>query len=76
MNDTQRIEQLLTQILDTQRAHLAEYTRVAAQSLAMQRTAVDTQARHVRLYRRAIAVGAIILGALVLVVAWMARLLP
>ena len=76
MNDNQRIEQLLAQILDTERASLDEYKRVTGQSLALQRSAVDTQNRHVRLYRRVIAVSVVIIAALLGYVAWLSRLIP
>lgn len=72
---------LLTEIRDQQQRLLAEYTRVANESLALQRQAyeaqqraiaqqhlsVDTQLRSARLYRRVLLVAAAtVLGALVL----------
>jgi ferric-dicitrate binding protein FerR (iron transport regulator) len=68
MPDESRSEQLLAEILATQREHLEEYRRAASQSLDMQRSPVETQLRHVRLHKRlALAGGAIILALLVFV---------
>ena len=76
MNDSDRIEQLLTQLLDVQRAHLEEYKRVTSQSLELQRSAVETQSRHVLLYRRVIVAAAIIIVGLGGYVLWLSRLIP
>ena len=45
MEPDDRTEQLLNEILETQRAHLEEYKRVTAESLRLQRQAVEAQAR-------------------------------
>jgi len=42
MPEETRSEQLLAEILETQRAHLDEYRRVTSESLDIQRQAVDT----------------------------------
>ena len=76
MNDDNRTEQLLTQILEAQRAHLEEYKRVTSESLALQRQGVETQYRHVRLYRRVLYVLAIILVGLIAYVIWLSRMIP
>ena len=73
MNENPRTEQLLSEILETQRAHLEEYKRVTSQSLDLQRQGVDTQSRHVRLYRRVLYVLAIVLAGLVVYIAWLTR---
>jgi hypothetical protein len=75
MNDTNRTEQLLTQILEAQRAHLEEYKRVTSQSLDLQRQGVETQNRHVRLYRRVLLVLAIIMVGLVAYLVWLTRII-
>ena len=75
MNDNNRTEQLLTQILEAQRAHLEEYKRVTSQSLDLQRQGVETQNRHVRLYRRVLVVLAIIMVGLVAYVVWLSRII-
>ena len=73
MNENPRTEQLLSEILETQRAHLEEYKRVTSQSLDLQRQGVDTQSRHVQLYRRVLYVLAIVLAGLVVYIAWLTR---
>ena len=73
MNESPRTEQLLSEILETQRAHLDEYKRVTSQSLDLQRQGVDTQSRHVRLYRRVLYVLALVLAGLVVYIAWLTR---
>jgi hypothetical protein len=75
MNDNNRTEQLLTQILEAQRAHLEEYKRVTSQSLDLQRQGVETQNRHVRLYRRVLLVLAIIMVGLVAYLVWLTRII-
>jgi len=76
MNDDNRTEQLLTQILEAQRAHLDEYRRVTSQSLDLQRQGVETQYRHVRLYRRVLYVLGLVLIGLVAYVIWLSRMIP
>ena len=73
MNENNRVEQLLMQILETQQAHLEEYKRVTSQSLDLQRQGVETQNRHVRLYRRVLVVSAIIIAGLMACVVWLSR---
>jgi hypothetical protein len=75
MNDDNRTEQLLTQILDAQRAHLEEYKRVTSQSLDLQRQGVEAQSRHVRLYRRVLYALAVVLVGLVAYVVWLSRMI-
>src|SRR5262245_8647889 len=60
VNDANRTDELLAQILEVQRAHLDEYKRVTSQSLALQRQGLDTQSRHVRLYKGVIVALAIV----------------
>lgn len=75
MNSNERTEQLLAEILETQRAHLEEYRRVTSQSLELQRRAVETQARHIRLYRRFVVAGTIVIIGLIAYVIWLSRLI-
>ena len=75
MNSDSRTEELLAEILDTQRTHLEEYRRVTSDSLELQRQAVETQARHVRMYLRlAIAASIVVVGVLAYVL-WLSRLI-
>jgi CHASE3 domain sensor protein len=57
MNGDPEIRQLLTEIRDTQREHLAEYRRVTERSLELQQRAVARQEQMGHLYRRLLIVG-------------------
>ena len=52
-----RIEELLKELRDTQREHLAEYRRVTEQSLDLQRRAVSRQEAFGALYNRLVLIG-------------------
>ncbi|HEU5238123.1 MAG TPA: hypothetical protein VFU37_13385 [Pyrinomonadaceae bacterium] len=52
---------LLTEIRDAQREHLAEYRKVTQESLALQKQAVSRQEQIVRLYRRVVIAGAVLI---------------
>ncbi len=69
-----RSEELLAEILATQRAHLEEYRRVTSESLELQRGAVESQTRHLRLYRRLAVVASIVVVGLIAYVLWLSRL--
>ena len=73
MADTSRTEQLLNEILETQRAHLEEYKRVTTESLRLQRQAVEAQVRYIHLLRPALIVGAVIIAGLIVYVLWLSR---
>lgn len=75
MTSDDRSEQLLSEILVVQRAHLEEYKRVTSQSLELQRTATEAQARHLRMYRRVIAAGGVVIGVLILYALWLGSLI-
>lgn len=57
MNGEPALRQLLTEIRDTQREHLAEYRRVTERSLELQQRAVARQEQMGQLYRRLLIVG-------------------
>jgi CHASE3 domain sensor protein len=61
---------LLVEIRDLQRAHLDEYRRVTQESLELQRKAVGRQEQISRLYQRVVAVGALLLIAIVVFLVW------
>ena len=68
------IKQLLEEIRDAQREHLAEYRSVTRQSLELQKQAVTRQEQLGAMYRRVIAVGgAVSLVLLVLLVFLLVR---
>jgi hypothetical protein len=69
--DSPDVIRLLTEIRDAQREYLAEYRRVGAESLELSRRAVLRQEQFSRLYRRVLAVGAILLMALAVYLAWL-----
>lgn len=64
MEGGDEIRQLLRDIRDAQREHLAEYRRVAEQSLELQQRAVARQEQIGRIYRRLVLVGGILVAAL------------
>jgi hypothetical protein len=73
MADDGRAEQLLNEILETQRAHLEEYRRVTAESLRLQRQAVEAQGRYIHLLRPALMIGAVVIAGLIVYVLWLSR---
>jgi hypothetical protein len=73
MPDNGRTDQLLNEILETQRAHLEEYKRVTTESLRLQRQAVEAQCRYIHLLRPALIVGAVIIAGLIVYVLWLSR---
>ena len=64
MDDGDEIRQLLREIRDAQREHLAEYRRVTERSLELQQRAVARQEQIGQLSRRLVAVGGILTVAL------------
>ena len=73
MADNARTEQLLNEILEIERAHLEEYKRVTAESLRLQRQAVEAQGRYIHLLRPALMVGAVVIAGLIVYVLWLSR---
>jgi CHASE3 domain sensor protein len=57
MDSDNEIRQLLKDIRDTQREHLAEYRRVTERSLELQQRAVARQEQMGNMYRRLLIVG-------------------
>jgi hypothetical protein len=76
MAQNDRTEQLLSKILETQRAHLEEYKQVTSESLRLQRQAVDAQVRYIRLLRPMLIVGAVVIAGLIVYVLWLSRVIP
>jgi CHASE3 domain sensor protein len=62
---------LLAEIRDLQREHLEEYRRVTEEALELQRQAVKRQEQIGRLYQCVVAVGAVVLVAAGLFLAWL-----
>ena len=64
MEGGDEIRELLREIRDAQREHLAEYRRVAERSLELQQRAVARQEQMARVYRGLVLVGGILVAAL------------
>jgi len=75
MPDDDRTEKLLSEILETQRAHLEEYKRVTGESLRLQRKSVESQARYIGILRPTLIVGAVVIACLLAYVLWLSRYL-
>ncbi len=75
MDRDDRIETLLNEILETQRAHLEEYRRVTSESLAVQRQAVEAQADHIRMYRGVALIGGVIIAVMIALAVWLILML-
>ena len=73
MTNDDRTEKLLTEILETQRAHLEEYKKVTGESLRLQRQGVEAQARYIGLLRPMLVVGGIVIAGLIVYVLWLSR---
>ena len=73
MSQDDKTERLLAEILEVQRAHLDEYKRVTAQSLQLQRQAVEAQGRYIRLLRPMLIVGGVVIAGLIVYVLWLSR---
>jgi len=64
MKDDERTQQLLQEIRDALREQLAEYRRVAQQSLDLQQRAGARQEQATLLYKRIVAVGGVLVTVL------------
>ena len=71
MESDGRIEKLLEEIRDAERAHLAEYRRVTKESLDLQRIAVQRQRELGRTYTTVIGLGGGLALALMLLLAFL-----
>ena len=71
--ESNKTEQLLEQILEVERAHLAEYKRVTSESLDLQRRAVNSQLGYLRILKPALLIGAIVIAALIVYILWLSR---
>lgn len=61
MQESNEIKELLVEIRDAQREHLAEYRNAAQRSLALQQQAVMRQEQMGKLYRRVLVAGALLI---------------
>jgi CHASE3 domain sensor protein len=75
MRESDDIKELLVEIRDVQREHLAEYRKVTQRSLELQQLAVTRQEQLGRLYRRVVIAGAmLVLCIVIIIVVLMGRL--
>jgi len=70
-NESDEIRQLLREIRDTQREQLAEYRRVTERSLELQQRAVARQEQLGGLYRRLMAIGGVLVAALLFLLVYL-----
>jgi hypothetical protein len=73
--DSRDVIQLLVEIRDLQREHLAEYRRVTQESLELSRRAVARQEQIGALYQRVVAVSVVMFVVLVVALLWLVGLL-
>ncbi len=71
MSPDDRTQELLLEIRDTQREHLAEYRRVTQHSLELQQRAVARQEQIGAIYRRVALVGALLVTTLLVLLAYL-----
>lgn len=60
MQSDDRTHQLLEEIRDAQREHLAEYRRATGEALALQRNAVQRQEQINAIYKRMVLIGGVV----------------
>ncbi len=71
MEGGEEVRQLLTEIRDLEREHLAEYRKVSAEILSIQRVAVDRQALFGRVYKRIVLLGSVMILALTILLVYL-----
>lgn len=71
MENEGEIRQLLQQLLEVEREHLAEYKRVTERSLELQERAVGRQEQYGRISRRVFLFGGLAVAALLILLVWL-----
>jgi len=71
MQESNEIKELLTEIRDAQREHLAEYKNVTGRSLELQERAVKRQEQLAKTYRIALVVSAILITGIVALILYL-----
>jgi len=71
MEGGEEIRRLLTEIRDLEREHLAEYRKVSAEILNLQKSAVERQAVFGGLYKRMVLGGAVMAFALLILLVYL-----
>ena len=71
MEGGEDVRALLTEIRDLEREHLAEYKRISEEFLSLQKVAVTRQELFGRMYRRIVALGGVMLVALLILLIYL-----
>ena len=71
MAESEEIANLLTEIRDTQREHLAEYKRVTGRSLELQEKAVARQEQMARVYRRVAVIVLLVIAFIIILIIYL-----
>ena len=71
MEGGEEVRRLLTEIRDLQREHLAEYRKVSAEILELQKGAVGRQEVFGRVYRRVVLLGGMVAFALLILLVYL-----
>ena len=73
MAESNEIRELITEIRDLQREHLAQYRQVTQRSLELQQQAVTRQKQLGNLYRGVVVAGAVLIVLMVLLLVYIMR---
>jgi len=71
MQESQEIKELLAEIRDGQKEHLAEYKRVAERSLELQQKAVARQEQIGKLYKRMVVFGLLLIVFIIVLIVYL-----
>ena len=71
MQESNEIKELLTELRDAQREHLAEYKKVTGRSLELQERAVKRQEQLAKTYRIALIVSAVLITGIVALIIYL-----
>jgi hypothetical protein len=71
MQESQEIKELLKEIRDGQKEHLAEYRRVAERSLELQQQAVARQEKIGKLYKRMVVFGSLLIIFIIVLIVYL-----
>ncbi len=75
MDHSEEILQVLREMRDAQRQHLEEYRKTATRSMEIQEQSVQRQIQAVRIYKRALAAGSVLIIGIVALLIYLLRYL-
>lgn len=75
MDHSEEILQVLREMRDAQRQHLEEYRKTAERSMEIQEQSVQRQIQAVRIYKRALAAGSVLIIGIVALLIYLLRYL-